>query len=49
MFGITYIGKLRSTVLIDSRGKIAQIGSKAKPGGHTGYVPKASKTLGKAS
>ncbi len=49
MFGKTYMGILRSTVLIDGQGRIAKIWSKVKPAGHAADVLAATETLGKAS
>ncbi len=46
MYGKSYMGIDRSTVLIDKHGKIAKIWRKAKMPGHAADVIKAAKALG---
>lgn len=45
MYGKTYMGMVRSTYLIDSQGKIAQVWDKAKVKGHAEDVLAAAKAL----
>lgn len=46
MYGKTYMGIDRSTVLIDKDGKVARIWRKVKVPGHAAEVAKAAKALG---
>ena len=45
MYGKTYMGIDRSTVLIDRNGNVARIWRKVKVPGHATEVLKAAKTL----
>ena len=45
MYGRTYMGVERTTVLVDSKGKIAEIWSKVKVKGHVDAVLEAAKKL----
>ena len=45
MYGRKYMGILRTTFIIDGRGRIAQVFEKVKPAGHAGEVLTALKQL----
>ena len=45
MYGKTYMGVERTTVLIDAKGKVARIWPKVKVAGHAEEVLKATKEL----
>jgi len=45
MYGRKYMGILRTTFIIDARGRIAQVFEKVKPAGHAGEVLAALKQL----
>lgn len=45
MYGRTYMGVERTTILIDAKGKIVEIWSKVKVKGHVEAVLEAAKTL----
>ena len=47
MYGKSYMGIDRSTVLIDGEGKVARIWRKVKVPGHAAEVVKAAKALGR--
>ncbi len=46
MYGKKYMGIERSTVLVDAKGKIANIWPKVKVTGHAAEVARAVKALG---
>ncbi len=46
MYGKTYMGIDRSTILVDKSGKVARIWRKVKVPGHAAEVMKAAKALG---
>lgn len=45
-YGRTYMGMVRTTVLVDAQGRIARVWSKVKVKGHAAQVLEAAKALG---
>ncbi len=45
MYGKTYLGMVRTTILVDAAGKIAQIWNKVKVKGHAAEVLEAARAL----
>ena len=45
MYGKTYMGMVRTTILVDAAGKIAQVWNKVKVKGHAAEVLEAARTL----
>ncbi len=45
MYGKTYMGMVRTTILVDAAGKIAQVWTKVKVKGHAAEVLEAAKAL----
>ncbi len=45
MYGKTYLGMVRTTILVDAAGKIAQVWNKVKVKGHAAEVLEAAKAL----